>query len=236
MGRMDMSEHHETEKASSDQIKVWDIYLRLFHWLLAICVIVSFISVRMDEMDVHFISGHIILALIIFRVVWGFIGSRTALFFSFIKGPAAIVRYLTNSNRAEFKPMIGHSPVAALSVVALLAVLSAQVLTGLMSDDEMFLQGPLAQFVSYDTAYQATTYHSIIAKFIVGLVVLHLLAIVFYKVVKKQGLVRPMVTGVKTLSDDEKGRGQSIKDRHPIIAAIAIILSAAIAIYIYNLI
>lgn len=216
-------------------LKVWDIYLRLFHWLLAMSIVVSFVSVRMDKMDIHFISGHVILALMIFRILWGFFGSRTAMFLYFIKGPGAILRYLRASNSDEFKPMIGHSPLAALSVIALIVVISAQVLTGLMSDDEMFLQGPLAQFVSYEAAYQATTYHAYIAKFIFGLVILHLLAIAFYKFVKKENLVKPMLTGAKELKTDEIGRGEANTDRSPIVAAIAILISLAIAVFVYNL-
>lgn len=226
---------HQSKQEKSSRIKVWDIYLRLFHWLLAVCIIVSFVSVRMDEMEVHFISGHIILALIIFRIIWGIVGSRTALFLSFIKGPKAILRYLKASDSPEFKPMIGHSPIAALSVIALLVVISAQVITGLMSDDEIFLQGPLAQFVSYDTAYQATTYHAYIPRLIVGLVILHLLAIAFYRLVKKENLVKPMITGSKTLRDKDIGRGDENSDRAPIVAALAIIISVVVAVFVFNL-
>lgn len=224
-----------SEKENTSSIKVWDVYLRLFHWLLALCIIVSFVSVRMDEMEIHFISGHVILALIIFRILWGFVGSRTALFSSFIKGPKATWRYLKTSDSPEFKPMIGHSPIAALSVIALLLTISAQVVTGLMSDDEMFLQGPLAQFVSYETAYQATTYHAYIPKFIVGLVILHILAIIFYKFVKKENLVQPMITGSKTLRDEDIERGHDNSDRAHPVAAITIVISVAIAVFIFNL-
>lgn len=225
----------ELQQDITNKIKVWDLYLRLFHWLLAICIVVSFVSVRMDKMDIHFISGHVILALIVFRLFWGLFGSRTAMFTSFVKGPSAILRYLKASNSDEFKPMIGHSPIAALSVIALLLVISAQVITGLMSDDEMFLQGPLAQYVSYETAYQATTYHAYFAKFIFGLVILHLLAIAFYKLVKKENLVKPMITGDKELKSGEIGRGEDNSERSPVVAAIAILMSVAIAIFIYNL-
>jgi cytochrome b len=216
------------------KIKVWDIYIRVFHWLLLICILVSFISFRLDEMDIHFISGHCVLALIIFRVIWGVIGSRTALFHSFIKGPGTILNYLQNPSSEKFKGMIGHSPIAALSVIAMLVVISVQVGTGLISDDEILLQGPLAQYVSSDLSYQATTYHGINAKLIIGLIVLHLAAIAFYRFIKKDDIVKPMVTGQKRVSEDAAQNVPSLDEKKPIRAAMAILISIAIAYFVFN--
>lgn len=216
------------------KIKVWDIYIRVFHWLLLICILVSFISFRLDEMDIHFISGHCVLALIIFRVIWGVIGSRTALFHSFIKGPGTILNYLQTPNSEKFKGMIGHSPIAALSVIAMLVVISVQVGTGLISDDEILLQGPLAQYVSSDLSYQATTYHGINAKLIIGLIVLHLAAIAFYRFIKKDDIVKPMVTGQKRVSEDAAQNVPSLDEKKPIRAAMAILISIAIAYFVFN--
>jgi cytochrome b len=218
----------------TSKIRVWDIYIRTFHWLLLICILVSFISFRLDEMDIHFISGHCVLALLIFRVIWGVIGSRTALFHTFIKGPGAVLSYVKNPSSEKFKGMIGHSPIAALSVIAMLGIISLQVATGLISDDEILLQGPLAKYVSGELSYQATTYHGINAKLIIGLIVLHLAAIAFYRFIKKDDIVKPMVTGQKVVSEDYAEKAPSLDEKKPILAAMAIIVSIAIAYFVFN--
>lgn len=216
------------------KVKVWDIYIRTFHWLLLICILVSFISVRLDEMDIHFISGHCILALIIFRLIWGVVGSSTALFSNFIKGPGTILGYLKNPDSEKFRRMIGHSPIAALSVIAMLVVISVQVGTGLISDDEILLQGPLAKYVSGDMSYQATTYHGINAKLIIGLIVLHLAAITFYRFIKKDDIVKPMITGRKRVSDEIAQQLITLHEKKPLGAAMAIGVSIAIAYFVFN--
>ena len=218
----------------TSKIKVWDIYIRTFHWLLLICILVSFISFRLDEMDIHFISGHCVLALLIFRVIWGVIGSRTALFHTFIKGPGAVLSYVKNPSSEKFKGMIGHSPIAALSVIAMLGIISLQVATGLISDDEILLQGPLAKYVSGEMSYQATTYHGINAKLIIGLIVLHLAAIAFYRFIKKDDIVKPMVTGQKEVAEDYAEKAPSLDEKKPILAAMAILVAVAIAYFVYN--
>ncbi|MEO9641709.1 MAG: cytochrome b/b6 domain-containing protein [Lentilitoribacter sp.] len=219
---------------STAKVKVWDVYIRIFHWLLLICILVSFISFRLDEMDIHFISGHCVLALIIFRVIWGVVGSRTALFHSFIKGPGTILNYLQNPSSEKFKGIIGHSPIAALSVIAMLVVISVQVGTGLISDDEILLQGPLAQYVSGEMSYQATTYHGINAKLIIGLIVLHLAAIAFYRFIKKDDIVKPMVTGQKNVSEEFAQHVQPMDKIKHLRAAMAILISIAIAYFVFN--
>ncbi|MEP2979826.1 MAG: cytochrome b/b6 domain-containing protein [Lentilitoribacter sp.] len=219
---------------STAKVKVWDVYIRIFHWLLLICILVSFISFRLDEMDIHFISGHCVLALLIFRVIWGVIGSRTALFHTFIKGPGAILNYVKNPSSEKFKGMIGHSPIAALSVIAMLVVISVQVGTGLISDDEILLQGPLAKYVSGDMSYQATTYHGINAKLIIGLIVLHLAAIAFYRFIKKDDIVKPMVIGQKEVTEDYAEKAPPLDEKKLIVAAMAILVSIAIAYLVFN--
>lgn len=218
----------------TSKIKVWDIYIRTFHWLLLICILISFISFRLDEMEIHFISGHCVLALLIFRVIWGVIGSRTALFHTFIKGPGAVVSYVKNPSSEKFKGMIGHSPIAALSVIAMLGIISLQVATGLISDDEILLQGPLAKYVSGEMSYQATTYHGINAKLIIGLIVLHLAAIAFYRFIKKDDIVKPMVTGQKEVAEDYAEKAPSLDEKKPILAAMAILVAVAIAYFVFN--
>jgi cytochrome b len=181
-------------------VRIWDLPVRLFHWALAACVIALVITAKMggNAMEWHFRLGYAVLALLVFRIVWGVVGGRWSRFAAFIYSPARLVRYLRGAAHAGDR--IGHSPLGALSVFALLAVLAAQVVTGLLSDDEIAFAGPLTRFVSNAVVGQATSYHQEIGQYLViGLVVLHLLAIVFYVVVRRQRLVGPMVHGDKVL-------------------------------------
>lgn len=182
-------------------IRVWDLPTRLFHWLLAACVIGLLItgSIGGNWMNWHLRLGYSVLTLLLFRLVWGFVGGHWSRFASFVYAPSTLLAYLRGHARPEHG--VGHSPLGALSVFALLLILAAQVGTGLMSDDEIAFFGPLVRFVSGDTVSMATSYHKNVGKFIVlALVALHLAAILYYKLVKKQGLVRPMVVGDKQLA------------------------------------
>lgn len=179
-------------------IRVWDLPTRLFHWLLAASVIGLIVtgSIGGNWMNWHLRLGYAVLTLLLFRLVWGFIGGHWSRFTSFLYAPSSLMNYLRG--RAGPEHRVGHSPLGALSVFALLLILMTQVGTGLMSDDEIAFFGPLVRFVSGDAVSLATAYHKNVGKFIVlALVVLHLLAIAYYKWVKKQALVRPMLIGDK---------------------------------------
>lgn len=182
-------------------IRVWDLPTRLFHWLLATAVVGMVITANIggNWMSWHLRLGYAVLALLLFRVVWGFVGGHWSRFGNFVFAPSTVVAYLRGEAKPEHR--VGHTPLGALSVFALLFILLAQVATGLMSDDEIAFFGPLVRFVSGDTVALATNYHKNVGKFIViSLVVLHVLAIVFYKWVKKDSLVRPMVKGDKHIA------------------------------------
>ena len=181
-------------------VRVWDLPTRLFHWTLAVCVIGLVITANVggNWMNWHLRLGYTVLSLLLFRLVWGFVGGYWSRFSTFIYGPATVLAYLRGDGPPEHR--VGHNPLGMLSVLALLCILLAQVGTGLIADDEIAYTGPLVRFVSGETISDATSYHKNVGKFIVlGLVVLHLLAIAFYKLVKKDNLVRPMVSGDKTL-------------------------------------
>ncbi|WP_298209092.1 cytochrome b/b6 domain-containing protein [Acidovorax sp.] len=181
-------------------VRIWDLPTRLFHWTLAICVVALVITAKVggNAMEWHFRLGYTVLALLLFRLVWGLIGGRWSRFSAFLYSPARLVRYLRGTPHPE--DGVGHSPLGALSVFALLAVLMAQVGTGLLSDDEIAFAGPLTRFVSNAVVGQATGYHKDIGQYLVlGLVALHVLAIIFYARVRRQPLVKPMLGGDKTL-------------------------------------
>lgn len=186
--------------SEKDSVRVWDLPLRLFHWLLVILVSVSIytgLSGGFKEMDYHMLSGYCILGLVIFRLAWGFFGSVHSRFSSFIK-PAEILPYLKSLIRGEHRPSIGHNPLGALSVLAMLLVLGIQATTGLFANDDIMLEGPLTHLVSDETSDELTGVHHLNAWLLFILIGLHILAIVFYEVVKKERLILPMITGKKS--------------------------------------
>jgi cytochrome b len=182
--------------------RVWDLPTRLFHWALAAAVIGSVVSAKIggNAMVWHFRLGYVVLALIAFRVLWGLVGGRWSRFTSFLYAPGTVLRYLRGQSRQDEHLEVGHNPLGAFSVFALIGVVGLQVATGLVADDEIANIGPLNRFVSGDTVSQATGWHKEYGQWlIIGLVVLHVAAIVYYLVRKKLNLVRPMVVGDKPL-------------------------------------
>jgi len=178
------------------EVKVWDAPLRLFHWALAFLVAILWGSGQLGKLDIHMQLGVWVIALLLFRLAWGFAGSPTARFCQFVKGPKAILGYLAAA-RAGTARSIGHNPLGALSVLALLGILAAQSASGLFASDDIVTDGPLVHLVSSKTVSLLSTLHRIGGKVLLGLVAVHLAAVVFYKVVKKDDLVRAMITGTK---------------------------------------
>ena len=181
------------------KVRVWDLPTRLFHWFLAATVVALVITAKVggDAMQWHLRLGHVMLALLLFRLVWGVVGGHWSRFASFVHSPTRLWRHLRGQASEE---TAGHSPLGALSVFALLAVLLAQVGSGLLSDDEISFSGPLVRFVSGEWVGLATWFHSDIGQYLLmGLVALHLLAIGFYALVRRRNLVRPMLGGDKLL-------------------------------------
>jgi cytochrome b len=169
---------------------VWDLPTRLLHWLLAGLIAFSWWSAEYHYDDLHIWSGLGIMSLLIFRILWGVFGSSTARFASFVRGPRGVFRYLQGSWRG-----IGHNPLGALSVLALLAMVAVQVGFGLFaSDEDGIMQGPLARFVSIDTGDWAREWHEDLFNLLLALIVLHVAAILFYAL-RGKNLVKPMITG-----------------------------------------
>lgn len=185
----------------SHRVRVWDLPTRLFHWLLVLCVVCLGITgyVGGDAMRWHERFGLAVLALLLFRLVWGFIGGHWSRFASFLYAPRSVVAYV--SGRAHPDHLVGHNPLGAGSVFAMLLVLLAQVATGLVGDDEIAFTGPLNRFVSSSTGLAATWYHKAVGQWLlVALVVLHLAAILYYVLKKRETLVRPMISGDRELA------------------------------------
>lgn len=183
--------------------RIWDLPTRVFHWALVFCVIGLVISgnVGGNAMPWHFRFGYCVLTLILFRLTWGFVGGRWSRFASFIYSPSSIIKYIKGEGHPHHS--VGHNPMGALSVFALLTFLAAQVATGLISDDEIAAAGPLTRFVSNATVSLASSYHTQLGKiFIIVLVLLHVGAILFYLYKKRENLIKPMIHGDKQVPAD----------------------------------
>jgi cytochrome b len=178
-------------------VRVWDLPTRLFHWALVALVSFSVVTVKLGGfwMDWHMRSGYAILALVLFRILWGFAGSRYALFSSFVRRPSEVIGYL----RGQVEHGAGHSPLAAVSVLVLLAVLLAQATTGLFSNDDIATDGPLARFVTKDTSDAITSLHRLNLWVLAALVAAHVGAVAFHLVALGENLIPPMLSGVKKL-------------------------------------
>jgi cytochrome b len=177
---------------------IWDLPVRLFHWVLAGLIGFSWWSAEEHHTDWHIWSGLGITTLILFRLLWGLFGSSTARFASFVRGPRAIADYLGGRWSG-----IGHNPLGALSVLALLAAVAIQAALGMFSaDDDGLYAGPLANFVSIDVSDQLTEVHEAFFNVVLGLIILHVAAIAFYLVRKRQNLITPMITGRGTAAGD----------------------------------
>jgi len=186
------------------EVRLWDPLLRAFHWLLAFFVIVAWGLGKFgpDKMTLHFWCGYVVAGLLVFRLVWGFVGPEPARFSHFLRGPGAIAGYMRGMFLREPSYWPGHNPLGALSVIAMLAALAAQVTTGLIADPDDYINvGPLASYVGSATRSNAVGWHSLGANLVLVLVLLHVAVILFYRFWKREDLVRPMITGRKQVRE-----------------------------------
>ena len=182
--------------------RVWDLPTRLFHWALVACIVASVVTGYQGgpTMDWHARIGYAVLTLLLFRFVWGFVGGRWSRFGSFLYSPRAVFNYLRGKPHPDH--LVGHNPLGASAIFAMLVFLLAQISTGLIGDDETAFTGPLNKFVSTAKGLTATWYHKRIGQWvIVGLVALHIAAVLYYLWKKKENLIQPMLHGDKELGE-----------------------------------
>ena len=186
-------------------MRVWDLPTRLFHWLVVLLVAVSYVSVSLADrgpvwMQVHLFSGYTMATLILFRLIWGVVGSETARFGQFVRSPVAGLRHLRDFRRRTPDDQVGHNEAGGWMVLALLALLAAQVLTGLFSNtDGNGVDGPLSHLIPARTGIALWTVHAVLFKVLLAFIALHVVAIVLYAAVKGHRLLWPMITGKKRL-------------------------------------
>lgn len=182
--------------------RLWDAPTRIVHWLLVVLIPFSWWSSD-DHLDWHMWSGLTILALVAFRIFWGFAGGGAARFASFVRGPFKTLAYARTLPKRTASDVPGHNPLGAWSILAILATLATQIVTGLLSSDIDGLQsGPLSPLVDFDFSREMAEIHEAAFTVLQVLVVLHIVAVLFYLIWKRTNLITPMITGKKTFPED----------------------------------
>jgi cytochrome b len=211
-------------------MKVWDAPTRLFHWTITLLVAVSYFTIKYASGDtvelftgLHKLSGYTILTLLLFRVVWGFLGSETSRFGQFLRSPLEGLQHLRAVGRREPDDQVGHNAAGGWMVLVLLITLGVQVVTGLFTFDDV-PEGPLSGMVSEATAYWLTSVHAANFNVLLALIVLHVLAVTAYGVVKRQNLLWPMITGRKRLPSTTRPP----RIASPVLALVVLLLAGCL--------
>lgn len=221
--------------ATKNTLKVWDLPVRLFHWSLVILFIAAYVTNALgtNYFTYHLWSGYAIIVLVSFRILWGLVGTYHARFFNFVRNPLVTTKYALSVLRKKDKHYAGHNPLGAVMVIVLLLTILTQAVTGLFSNDEIFNLGPLYGYISDELSLQLTSLHRQLFYWILGAVVLHILAVFAHVFFKRENIIKAMFSGEKTAIDfiDKK----SIKSSRIWLAIIIVLaLSLALAWIIYS--
>jgi len=186
-------------EAEQQQRQVWDLPVRVFHWLLVTALIGAYVTNRLgiSYFKYHVWCGYTVIVLVLFRIVWGFVGTRHALFRNFVCGPAATLRYVLGLFRGRELGHAGHNPLGAWMVLTLLLALGIQATTGLFGNDEILNDGPLYGYVSKEVSLKLTSLHRYLFYWIIGAVAIHVLAVIAHHVFGRGHLLHAMITGSK---------------------------------------
>ncbi len=190
-------------KPATDLISapVWDGFVRVFHWALVTLFVVSVITGKVggNAVQWHMWSGYAILALVLFRILWGFVGGEYARYGSFLAGPGRTLGYAKGMLGKTHEYVVGHNPLGGWMVLALLLLLATQAVLGLFSNDEIATTGPLARYISDEASIKLMGRHRLIGDLLLILAGVHIAAVLFHLFVKKENLVRAMLHGRKDL-------------------------------------
>ena len=212
------------------RIAVWDAPVRIVHWAIVVGFAALWWTGTSGQLGWHKIVGLALLALVVFRLIWGVAGSSTARFAGFVRGPASVARYAAGLLRREAKAApIGHNPVGGWSVVALLALTAADIGCGLFAEDADGLEsGPLASRVNFEFGRAAAHWHGVLFNALLALVALHLAAIVFYALVRRENLVGPMLSGSRRAAEGVQG----MRPGRPVALVLAAVAALAAALWV----
>jgi len=194
-----MTEPSDRTDVRDRPVLVWDVPVRLFHWAVALLIPVLYVTWRLNWMDWHAQAGYVLLALLLFRVLWGVFGSDTARFSRFLRSPSVSIRYLARLHRREPDTIAGHNPAGGWMVILMLGLMLGETLTGVYVNNDVADEGPLTEIVPARITNLITDLHGAIWDGLLLAVVMHLAAITFYTLIKGHNLVRAMVVGHKRL-------------------------------------
>jgi cytochrome b len=222
-----------SRQAAVRRVTVWDPWVRLVHWAIVLLIPFSWWTAETGRFDLHFLSGYAILTLMLFRIAWGLVGSDTARFTRFLKGPAAAIAHFGQMRRDDPHVDIGHNAAGGWMVIVLLLLLLTQATLGLFADDDVLSAGPLARQVSGSTSALATSIHVRLFWVIVAAAVVHILAVVLYRALFGRNLVKAMVTGGLDVPPGQ----QAVAPRmgNPVLALVLLAASAAFVWWITSL-
>jgi cytochrome b len=229
-----MNQDKSTDQSQTNppEVNVWDLPTRTFHWLLVISFAVAYFSnlLGVSYFVYHLWSGYFVILLLVFRLCWGVIGAHHSRFINFVPNPKETIRYLRDLVKGKSKSYQGHNPLGAWMVLLLLVSLLIQAITGLFSNDEIFNAGPLYAYVSHEISLWLTGIHKDLFYWIFAAVVLHVLAVFFYLIIKRENLIKPMITG-KKLADDHSNINP-VKSASPWLALLLIVIISAVLAWI----
>jgi len=216
---------------SLHRIRIWDLPTRAFHVLLALCVagLIATGEIGGAFMQLHFWLGYAVLTLVFFRLIWGFVGGHWSRFVNFVPSPLKLVAYLQALRQQQADRSVGHNPLGALSVLAILSVSLLQVLSGFMTDDEIATAGPWAALVPPEWVSLASEYHSDVGKvLLILLIALHVGTVLYHKRIKNDDLIKPMLTGDKVLTVQVRDSRDTLTSR---LFALSILAGCAYLVY-----
>jgi cytochrome b len=184
---------------SAQQSRVWDLPVRITHWLLVLAMAGAFVTNKLgiSYFRYHVWCGYTVIVLVVFRLFWGITGSYHARFMNFIRGPSTIVNYLRDELSGQHPRYAGHNPLGALMVIVLLLALLLQAISGLFGNDEILNFGPLYTYVNPEFSVAITSFHRKLFYWLLAAVVIHVLAVIAHWRFKRENLIGAMFTGRK---------------------------------------
>lgn len=214
------------------EVRVWDLSLRVFHWLLVVLITVMFVSAKTGNFDIHVLAGKTLVILIIARIGWGLFGSSNARFSSWLFAPGQYIDYIRALPRREPSYSLAHSPIGSLAAFVILAGVIFQISTGLVASDvDGLVEGPFAYYVSYDLSRWAGDTHVIFEQYVLILIGAHIAANLFYLIYKKDNLIAPMVTGLRLLPREKVESSPHLAPAWK--GALTLLISAALMLWIF---
>lgn len=213
-------------------LKIWDLPTRVFHWLLVISFIAAYVTnwLGVSYFVYHLWVGYFVVILLVFRILWGIVGTHHARFVNFVRHPIESVRYALHLTKGKAESYPGHNPLGALMVLTLMLVLLLQAVTGLFANDEIFNIGPLYGYVSHELSLKLTAVHKELFYWILGAVVIHVGAVLFYVFFKRENLIKAMVTGKKPV--DGLHEAKTIDSSRIWLALVLVVIISALLAWI----